>query len=48
MPGHQDLLMDYLNGPIKECAVNQFGETVTDFCPREKVPLSDVILPAGY
>ena len=47
LPGYHDLEMDYINGPIKECAeVN--GTSDPNNCPRNVTPLWDVVLPAGY
>lgn len=46
--GYHDLEMPYLNGPIKDCLVDDKGETDTKNCPTQVVPLGDVVLPAGY
>lgn len=45
--GYHDLLIDYVNGPIKKCAeVN--GTSDPNNCPTTQTPLWDVVLPAGY
>lgn len=45
--GYHDLELPYLDGPIKECKeVN--GTSDPNDCPREVVPVWDVVLPAGY
>jgi hypothetical protein len=47
VPGYHDLEMDYLNGPIKECAEVD-GHTDPNSCTRNVTPLWDVVLPPGY
>lgn len=47
MPGYHDLWIDYLNGPIQQCAKKN-GETDTTNCQNEMTPLQDVVLPPGY
>ena len=45
--GYHDMMIDYLNGPIKKCAeVN--GTSDPNNCPTTQTPLWDVVLPAGY
>jgi hypothetical protein len=46
-PGHNDLYMDYLNGPIQRCEEKADGSTDTTKCSPE-VPLDSVVLPPGY
>jgi hypothetical protein len=45
--GYHDLMIDYLNGPIKKCAeVN--GTSDPNNCPSMQNPWWDAVLPAGY
>jgi hypothetical protein len=46
-PGHNDLYMDYMNGPIQRCAEKADGTADTTKCSPE-VPFDSVILPPGY
>ena len=46
-PKVHDVWLDYLDGPIKRCAVRD-GATDTTTCPYAQVPLQDVVLPPGY
>jgi hypothetical protein len=48
LPGYHDLEMDYINGPIKECAEGADGHTDPTNCTGSVTPLWDVVLPAGY
>ncbi|HVJ94375.1 MAG TPA: C1 family peptidase [Labilithrix sp.] len=48
MPGYHDLYLDYLNGPIQECATDEDGETDTSNCRKRVTPLEDFVLPPGY
>jgi hypothetical protein len=48
MPGYHDLYSDYLNGPIKRCALNAAGETDTSNCTTNHTPLQNVVLPPGF
>jgi hypothetical protein len=45
--GYHDLFMEYLNGPIQECATDAEEKPLLDQC-HPGVPLQDVVLPAGY
>ncbi len=45
-PGYHDLLMSYLNGPIKEC-VERDGHSDPTNCPGSVTPWWDAVLPAG-
>ncbi len=45
--GYHDLFMEYLNGPISECATDANEAPILDQC-HPGVPLQDVVLPAGY
>jgi hypothetical protein len=45
-PGYHDLLMTYLNGPIKEC-VERDGHSDPTNCPGSVTPWWDAVLPAG-
>jgi hypothetical protein len=45
--GYHDLFMEYLNGPISECATDADEKPILDQC-HPGVPLQDVVLPAGY
>jgi hypothetical protein len=45
--GYHDLMMDYLNGPIKKCVeVNNTSDP--NNCPTMQNPWWDLVLPAGY
>jgi hypothetical protein len=46
-PGHNDLYMDYMNGPIQRCEEKADGSTDTTKCSPE-VPFDSVVLPPGY
>ncbi len=46
-PGHNDLYMDYMNGPIQRCEEKADGSTDTTKCSPE-VPFGSVVLPPGY
>ncbi len=46
-PGHNDLYMDYMNGPIQRCAEKADGSTDTTKCSPE-TPFDSVVLPPGY
>lgn len=48
MPGHHDLYVDYLDGPVKRCVTGADGETDTTNCPFDHTPLQNVVLPPGY
>ncbi len=48
MPGYHDLYLDYLNGPVKQCAQTPEGETDTENCYDGHTPLQNVVLPPGY
>jgi len=48
LPGYHDLELAYLDGPIKECALDANGNSDPTRCSRETTPLIDVVLPAGY
>ncbi|MFO0663163.1 MAG: hypothetical protein U0174_04385 [Polyangiaceae bacterium] len=45
--GYHDMMIDYLNGPIKKC-VEVNGTSDPNNCPTTQTPLWDVVLPAGY
>lgn len=45
--GYHDMMIDYLNGPIKKC-VEVNGTSDPNNCPSTQTPLWDVVLPAGY
>lgn len=47
IPGYHELMNDYMQGPIKECAeVNHTSDP--NNCPRQVTPWWDAVLPAGY
>ena len=48
--GYNDLYLDYLNGPVKQCEVDADDEPLTPFADHcwDAVPLNAVTLPAGY
>ena len=46
IPGYHDLMVTYLNGPVKKCSEKD-GVTDTTNC-FDHTPLWDVTLPAGY
>ena len=46
-PGHSDLYMDYMNGPISRCTEKADGTPDLTNCSPE-VPFSNVVLPPGY
>jgi hypothetical protein len=47
MPGYHDLYLNYLDGPIKQCAQVD-GHTDTTNCAWDTTPLQNVVLPPGY
>lgn len=47
-PGHHDLYMAYLNGPVMRCNTNADGTTNTSDCPYETTPFYNVVFPSGY
>ena len=46
-PGHNDLYLAYLNGPVQRCEEKADGSPDTSNCAPE-VPLDNVVLPPGY
>ncbi|MGQ0506043.1 MAG: hypothetical protein ACT4TC_12080 [Myxococcaceae bacterium] len=46
-PGHHDLNMKYLNGPVKQC-LEKNGATDTTNCPWSIAPLMSGIMPRGF
>lgn len=47
MPGYHDLYMDYLEGPVDRCSVDENENPDPKSCSDE-TPLQDVVLPPGY
>lgn len=48
LPGYHDLMMTYLNGPVKRCSEKADGSTDTTSCSGGYTPLWDVVLPPSY
>lgn len=46
-PGHNDLHMDYMNGPIQRCEEKADGSPDLSNCSPE-TPFNNVVLPPGY
>jgi len=46
-PGHNDLYMDYMNGPIQRCEEKADGSPDLTNCSPE-TPFDNVVLPPGY
>ena len=46
-PGHNDLYMDYMNGPIQRCEEKADGSPDLSNCSPE-TPFDNVVLPPGY